>query len=85
MPKYFFSVLDRDGASPAEKAYEFDNDSQAVEEGRKALAEMALDGLPGEPLNMIAVEVFDEIRRPIVEIRLTLEFIPKNGGRPTII
>jgi hypothetical protein len=85
MPQYYFSVVDRDGASPAERSYEFENDAHAVEEGRKALAEMALDGLPGEPLNILSVEVFDAAREPIVEIRLTLEFVPKAGRRQTVI
>ncbi|MBP2444807.1 hypothetical protein JOH51_002246 [Rhizobium leguminosarum] len=41
------------------------------------LAEMAAEGLPAEPLNMLSVELFDERRRPLAEIRLILEEIAK--------
>jgi hypothetical protein len=82
MPRYYFSSIDRDGVSPAERTFEFANDLEAAEEARKALAEMALDGLPGEPMNMLSVEVFDEARQPIVEVRLTLETIPKSPVEP---
>jgi hypothetical protein len=82
MPRYYFTSIDRDGATPAERTYEFANDVEATEEARKALAEMALDGLPEEPMNMLSVEVFDEARRPIIEVRLTMETIPKPPREP---
>ena len=41
------------------------------------LAEMAAEGLPTAPLNMMSVELFDESRRPLAEIRLILEEIAK--------
>jgi hypothetical protein len=82
MPRYYFASMDRDGVTPPERTYEFANDFEATEEARKALAEMALDGLPQAPMNMLAVEVFDEQRRPIIEVRLTLETIPKLSADP---
>jgi hypothetical protein len=38
---------------------------------------MATEGLPTAPLNMMSVELFDESRRPLAEIRLILEEIAK--------
>jgi hypothetical protein len=75
MPLYYFISLDRDGA--VETTMELENDFEATTEARKALAEMALDGLPTEPLNMLSVEVFNGRRVPIIEVRLKLEIIPK--------
>lgn len=82
MPRYYFASIDRDGLIPPERTYEFANDVEAIAEARRALAEMALDGLPKEPMNMLSVEVFDEKRQPIMEVRLTLETIPKPQPEP---
>ncbi len=77
MPKFFFQVIDRTGAEPTEFALEFPSLDDAKQEARRALAEMASEGLPAEPLNMLAVELFDENKVPITELRLLLEEVPK--------
>lgn len=77
MPKFFFQVIDRASPEPTELAHEFETLDAAKHEAKLALAEMAREGLPEAPLNMISVELFDENRAPIVEFRLLLEEIPK--------
>ncbi|MDM9644794.1 hypothetical protein [Rhizobium sp. S163] len=77
MATYYFQLLDHQGVRPTEMAYDFDNAEAAIEEARTALTEMAADGLPGGEYNMLSVEVFDNKRRPVREIRLVLEEIDK--------
>lgn len=77
MPKFFFQVIDRTSPEPTELAHEFPSLDDAKREARLALGEMACEGLPEAPLNMISVELFDENRIPIAEFRLLLEEIPK--------
>ncbi|MBW9054591.1 DUF6894 family protein [Rhizobium mesosinicum] len=77
MQKFFFQVIDRTSPEPAEVAHEFSSLDDAKREAKLALAQMACDGLPEAPLNMISVELFDEDRAPIAEFRLLLEEISK--------
>ncbi|MCJ9695259.1 hypothetical protein MOV76_27110 [Rhizobium sp. PRIMUS64] len=77
MPKFYFQLFDRDGAGATETGYDFDSIEAAKTEARRVLAEMAAEGLPTAPLNMMSVELFDENRRPLAEIRLILEEIAK--------
>ncbi|PCK83641.1 hypothetical protein CPT32_28050 [Rhizobium sophoriradicis] len=77
MPKFYFQLFDRDGAGVTETGYEFETVEAAKAEARRVLAEMAAEGLPAAPLNMLSVELFDESRRPLAEIRLILEEIAK--------
>lgn len=78
MPKFVVQILDRDGNGPVESAFDCENAEAAIERARGDLAELAGHGLPRPPLNMLTVEVFDEVRRPIREIRLILEEIDKS-------
>jgi hypothetical protein len=78
MPTFYFRIIDRDGDGPIETAFDFANVDLAIVEARTALAEIAADGLPAGPLNLLSVEVFDETRRPLREIRLILEEIDKS-------
>ncbi|MBY3043722.1 hypothetical protein AB9E06_34345 [Rhizobium leguminosarum] len=71
MPTFHFQLLDHEGVQPTGMSYEFDSEEAAIVEARTALAEMAADGLP--------VEIFDEQRKPIREIRLILEEIDKSS------
>jgi hypothetical protein len=77
MPRYYFTLLDREGYAASELAYEFEDNEAAKNEALKILSEMAADGLPAAPMNMISVEVFDEHRRPVVETRLVLDVLSK--------
>lgn len=79
MAKFYFQLLDHEGVRPAEMLYDFDTAEAAIEEARKALSGMAADGLPTSEYNMLSVEVFDEERKPVREIRLVLEEIDKTA------
>jgi hypothetical protein len=80
MATYYFQLLDHDGVRPTEMAYDFDTAEAAIDEARTALSEMAADGLPAGDYNMLSVEVFDDKRRPVREIRLVFEEIDKTGS-----
>ncbi|WP_027664178.1 DUF6894 family protein [Rhizobium leguminosarum] len=77
MPKFYFQLFDRDGAGVTETGYDFESIEVAKAEARRVLAEMAAEGLPAAPLNMMSVELFDESHTPLAEIRLILEENPK--------
>lgn len=75
MPKFYFKVFDREGVLPPDEPYEFTDTMEAIKQARLALTEMATDGLPNEPTNMLSIEVQDEDHLPVVEMRLILEII----------
>ncbi|MFA1625491.1 hypothetical protein ACDY96_22715 [Rhizobium mongolense] len=74
--KYFYRVVGAKGEL-AETSCEFDGVQAAKAEARNALAETAAGGLPETPVHMLSVELFDENRLPITELRLILEEISK--------
>ena len=81
--RYYLEVMDGSGESPVSMTIEFESEEEALREAHVALAEMARDGLPKEPVNMMSVELFDDRRCPIAELRLTFEVIPKSStGTP---
>ena len=69
-------VQDQEGVLQPDRGFEFPDLERAKEEARTLLAEMAVDGLPQEPVDSIAVELQDANRVPIVTFRLVLEAIP---------
>lgn len=77
MPNYYFNITDREGLTPSESGYAFQNDDEAMKEAVKALAEMAADDMPYRYRTIMSVEIFDEQHEPLAEARLTLEIIPK--------
>ncbi|MBB4226822.1 DUF6894 family protein [Rhizobium mongolense] len=74
--KYFYRVVGAKGEL-AETSREFDGVQAAKAEARHALTETAAGGLPETPVHMLSVELFDENRLPITELRLILEEISK--------
>ncbi len=79
--RYFLEVIDGSGEGPVSMSIDFESEEEAVREAHVALAEMARDGLPKEPVNVMSVELFDERKRPITELRLMFEVIPKSRRR----
>ncbi|OLP62390.1 hypothetical protein BJF93_23870 [Xaviernesmea oryzae] len=77
MALFYFRVLDKDGGGASESAHEFASLADAKAEARRALGEMAADGLPGEALNMMSVEVLDAQKQSLIEVRLLIEELPK--------
>lgn len=75
MERYYFKIQDQDGVLQPDRGFEFENLERAKEEARTLLAEMAIDGLPNEPVDSISVELQDANRVPVVTFRLVLEAI----------
>lgn len=75
--RYFLEVMDGSGESAVSMSMDFKSEEEALREAHVALSEMARDGLPKEPTNAMSVELFDEHKRPLAELRLTFEVIPK--------
>jgi hypothetical protein len=82
MPKFFFQLLDGSGQDAVESEFEFSNLHAARSEAKNALGEMARDGLPNDPANIMSVEIFAAERQPLLEVRLTYNEIrkPRVGG-----
>ena len=56
---------------------EFANLEDARSEARALLGRLAAHALSTRDVDMIAVEIFDDQRTPVAELRLTFEDIPK--------
>ncbi|WP_409530388.1 DUF6894 family protein [Shinella sp.] len=80
MGRFFFKIQDQEGVLQPDRGFDFPTLDGAIEEARKLLAEMAVDGLPNGPVDSIAVELQDANRVPIITVRLVLETIP-HGDR----
>ena len=76
MAQYYFKIQDQEGVLQPDRGFEFPDLERAKEEARTLLAEMAIDGLPKEPVDSISVELQDPNRVPIITFRLVLEAIP---------
>lgn len=76
MERYYFKIQDQDGVLQPDRGFEFADLEKAKDEARMLLAEMAIDGLPNEPVDSISVELQDANRVPVVTFRLVLEAIP---------
>ncbi|CAN7672809.1 hypothetical protein LJR030_002954 [Rhizobium sp. LjRoot30] len=78
MPNYYFRTLEQNGGREVhETAVDLPDEAAAIAEARIILGEMAGDGLPHSSINMMSVEVLDEHLQPLIEVRLTVEDIPK--------
>ncbi|MBW9064979.1 hypothetical protein JNB71_16885 [Rhizobium herbae] len=75
MPQFFFRSTDQDGFSAEDRGFEFLDSEAAIEEAKVALAEMAADGLPQEPVSMISIQVLDSNHVLVCEMRLVMEVI----------
>jgi hypothetical protein len=60
-----------------EVEYDLDSFEAAKTEARRTLGEMARESLLGDTPDMISVEIFDDSHRPLLEVRLLLQEIPK--------
>ncbi|GMB81420.1 hypothetical protein NN6n1_22030 [Shinella zoogloeoides] len=76
MERYYFKIQDQDGVLQPDRGFDFPDLERAKEEAKTLLAEMALDGLPREPVDSISVELQDANRVPLLTMRLVLEAIP---------
>lgn len=77
MQQFYFTTVAGDGTIQSQIPAEFENADLAKLEARRILANLASDGLPREPLDMMSVEVYDADRKPLFEFRLALQEIVK--------
>jgi hypothetical protein len=77
MPQFFFTTVAGDGTIQSQIPAELETIDLARIEARRILANLASDGLPREPLDMMSVEIYDQDRKPLVEYRLALQEIIK--------
>lgn len=56
---------------------DFENVDAARTEARALLGTLAAEVLQAREVDMISVEIFDEVKAPISELRLVFEEIPK--------
>jgi hypothetical protein len=80
MGRYFFKITDQESSLQPDRSYEFDSLEDAESEAKVALAEMAVDGLPGLAGGALAVEVQDAGRRPLVDETSATRFPPVSTG-----
>ncbi|MBD9650165.1 hypothetical protein IB267_17585 [Ensifer sp. ENS09] len=81
MPMFYFRTTDQEGFSAEDRGFEFPDEEAAITEAKVTLAEMAADGLPRHPISMIGIQVFDQERVLLIELRLVLETIPNSNRR----
>jgi hypothetical protein len=72
MSDFQFRFSDREGDIQTEEVYEFPDLLAAVEEAKRVLAEMALDGIPRAPGASLTVEVVNAARVVVAKVGLTL-------------
>jgi hypothetical protein len=77
LPQFYFSTVAGDGTIQSQIPAEFDDTDFAKLEARRILANLASDGLPREPPDMMSVEIYDADRKPLFELRLVLQEIVK--------
>jgi hypothetical protein len=70
MPQYYFGTSDNDGSQSPDDPFDLPDDDAAIQQARKALAEMAVDGLPKDAAHPFAVRVYGPSRDLIAELRL---------------
>jgi hypothetical protein len=76
MPRYYFDVRDDDDVTPDEDGLVFHSLEAVKEEAARALAEIARDVIPGAVRRVLAIEVRDEAKRPLLEARMVFEIVP---------
>lgn len=77
MQQFYFTTVAGDGTIQSQVPGEFADEELAKIEARRILANLASDGLPREPLEMMSVEIYDADRKPLFELRLALQEIVK--------
>jgi hypothetical protein len=73
MPKFYFKTKDNDGISPGDAPFEYPTLTAAIDQAKKVLAEMALDGIPDENGRQLTVELEDGNHDPVVVVSLILK------------
>jgi len=73
MTAFYFNVIDNDGTIPADDPFDFPDLMTAIRQAKIVLAEMALDGLPQDPVKALEIEVQNGDQMPVVRMKLELK------------
>lgn len=73
MAPYYFKVTDNDGTNPADEPFDFPDLIEAIHQAKVVLAEMALDGLPRDPVTALEIEVQNAHHLPVARLQLELK------------
>lgn len=77
MARYEFACVVGTDVVETGQAREFDNLKDARTEARKLLGKLGSHVLQTRDVDMVSVEIFDDAKAPISELRLVFEDIPK--------
>jgi hypothetical protein len=80
MARYYFDVRDDDKVTPDEDGLVFHSLEAVKEEAARALADIARDVIPGTVRRVLAIEVRDDRKRPLLEARLVFEIVLLTSG-----
>jgi hypothetical protein len=73
MPRFYFKTKDNDGISPGDAPFEYPTLMDAIDQAKKVLAEMALDGIPDDNGRQLTVELENGNHEPVVTVSLILK------------
>lgn len=82
MSIFYFKVDDLETVLGIDEGYEFPDLMSAISEGKRVLAEMAVDGIPHDEGKRLVVEVCNAERVPIAQLSLEfhISFIGQGGS-----
>lgn len=73
MTAFYFNTRDNDGVSSGDSPFEYPTLMDAIEQAKKVLAEMALDGIPNCTGRRLSVELENAEHQPIVTVSIELK------------
>jgi hypothetical protein len=76
MARYYFDVRDDEKVTFDEDGLVFHSLEAVKREAATALAEIAKDVIPGAIRRVLAIEVRDDAKRPLLEARMVFEIVP---------
>jgi 4-hydroxyphenylpyruvate dioxygenase-like putative hemolysin len=78
MPRYYFDVRDEDGASIDEVGIELPDMAAAIQEARRAVADMVRDALRESNIGDVAIAIRDGADGPVV-LSVSLSTVTPSG------
>ncbi len=81
MSKFYFKTKDTDGTFPGDAPFEYPTLMAAIEQAKRVLAEMALDGIPDDAGQQLSVELQNGDHEPIVTISMELTVENRSAQR----
>lgn len=77
MPQYHFTAIVDTAVSEIDRTHRFESLEAARDGAREALGQIAADRLSRGECEFISVEIFDDDKTPIIELRLEYREIVK--------